>query len=418
MNKLSNFSFETLKSADSAAFNDQSLEQDRLEMNVETLADYISRELKTHTQSGTRVETVHPTSLQTVAMRTAVEVVRICRSSARIQKSGCVRAWQLTLARHRIAKCLKYYDLGAKQGRIEIHSTLGAIAYRYVAPMRSPVSFQIRYHLLEDFLQSFYIESLTVFRREQQLAASYTPRTTLELAEYMAFTEQYARRRITLKRGNSQQLIVLRAQGFARRQPAETTLDMESAAEPPREDGEPMRCHAVQQVRAAMVSEALDPAEGFLRDRVIEELVQYLESNNQGDCVDYLILKLQDFSAPEIDEILGLEARQRDYLQQRFKYHVEKFAKTHQWQLVHQWLGADIEDNLGLNQKQWEVFWRQLEPQQQQVLQLKRSNNSDEAIASSLHCTCKQVQRHWFQLLELAWQVRNGTAKTKVTVIT
>jgi hypothetical protein len=416
--KLSHFSFETQEVLpDSAAPNNQFPEMEQgLEMNVEMLADYIARELKARTQLVTKIETVHPASLKMVAMRIAAEVVRICHSSARIQRSGCIGCWQLNLAGHRIDKCLKYYNLGSKQARIELHSTLGAIAYRYIAPMRTPVSFQVRANLLEDFLQSFYIESLTVFRREYQLAENYTPRTTLELAEYMAFTEQYARRRITLKRGGAQQLLVLRAQGFARRQPAETTLDMELAAEPPRDDGEFNRSPAMQQVRASMVSEAHDPAEGFLRDRVIQELVDYLKSNGQADCIDYLILKLQDFSAPEIDDMLGLEARQRDYLQQRFKYHVEKFAKAHQWQLVHQWLGADLEDNLGLNEKQWQAFCQQLQPQQQQLLQLKRANQSESAIAQYLQWTIKQVQRQWFHLLELAWQFRNGTFKPKVSV--
>lgn len=385
-------------------------------MNLETLADSIWKELEVQTQLGDRGGAIGPKSLKTVAMRIATEVIRICRSSTRIQKSGCVRVWQLTLARHRISKCLKYYQLGAKQGRIELHSTLGAIAYRYVAPMRSQVSFQVRYHLLEDFLQGFFIESLSAFRRENQLPHNYTPRAPLEVAEYMAFTEQYARRRIAMKRGGTQQLIVLRAQGFARRQPAETPLDMEQAAEPSKGEEADQGCSsAMHQVRASMVSEATDPAEAFLRERVVEELMEYLETNDQSDCADYLILKLQDLSAPEIDEILGLEARQRDYLQQRFKYHVEKFSKYYQWQLVHQWLGADLENNLGMNEKQWEVFWQQLEPDQQKLLRLKRTNASDSAIASSLEWSLKHLQKQWCYLLELAWQIRNGSnAKVKM----
>ncbi len=378
-------------------------------IDTDVLADLIETELQPQILSATNI-------VKAVATRIAIEVNRICRSSPRIQRSGCVGSWQLSLARHRIAKCLKYYKLGSKPARIELHSTLGAIAYRYIAPMRSPVSFQIRSHLLDDFLQSFYIESLTVFRREYQLTANYTPRTILELAEYMAFTEQYARRRITLKRGNSQQLIVLRAQGFARRLPTETTLDteaiesldIEAAAESSEAEPAQVRSPEMQKLRASMVSEALDPAEGFLRDRVIQELVDYLESNGQADCIDYLILKLQDFSAPEIDDILGLERRQRQYLQKRFKYHVEKFARTHQWQLVHQWLGVDLEDNLGLNEKQWEAFWQQLQLRERQLLELKRANQNDSAIASSLQCTTKQVQRIWSQLLEKAWRFRNG----------
>jgi hypothetical protein len=91
------------------------------------------------------------------------------------------------------------------------------------------------------------------------------------------------------------------------------------------------------------------------------------------DCADYLILKLQDLAAPEIDDILGLTPRQRDYLQQRFKYHVEKFARSSHWQLVHQWLGAELDQKLGLKEPQWEAFVGQLDPMQQQLLSLKRA---------------------------------------------
>lgn len=354
-------------------------------------------------------------SAQSVAMRIANEVDRICTASARIQKSGCIGSWQLILARHRIEKCLKYYQQGAKQARIELHSTLGAMVYRYMTPMRSPSSFQGRHHMLEDFLQNFYIESLSAFRRENQTAPNYTPRTQLELAEYLTFTEQYARRRIGFRSGSSQQLIVLRAQGFVRRQPAETTMDIELAAESP--GSEEAQAHgnssAMQQVRASMVSEAVDPTQSVLRDRVIEALVKYLEEQKQFDCIDYLALKMQDLSAKEIDEILGLKPRQRDYLQQRFKYHVEKFARQQEWQLVHQWLGADVDEKLGMNEKQWETFFSQLEPPLRQLLQLKSQSTSDSAIASLLKWTPKQVQKRWSQLLDKAWQVRNGNTASQ-----
>ncbi|HEY9834828.1 MAG TPA: hypothetical protein V6D26_30020, partial [Stenomitos sp.] len=123
---------------------------------------------------------------------------------------------------------------------------------------------------------------------------------------------------------------------------------------------------------------------------------------------DYLILKLQDFAAPEIDSILGLTPRQRDYLQQRFKYHVEKFARTSQWQLVHQWLGADLDQKLGLSSKQWDAFVGQLDPMQQQLLELKRAKMSDFEIVKALKITPKQVQKRWTQVLEMASLVRNN----------
>lgn len=350
-----------------------------------------------------------PTIVSAILSRIAREVERICSKSERIQTSGEIQSWLMTLARHRLQKCLSYYKLGSRRGRVELHSHLSTMVYRHISPGRSQLGFSARYSMVEDFLQGFYIEALKAFRRENQLTEAYSPKNRLELAEYMAFTEHYAKRRITLPGRRNQQLIVLRAQGFANRQPPETTLDLEMAVESAR--GEEAEIHSrspvVQQVREQMVADAVDPADSVVRDRVINELIEYLESQGQNDCVDYLTLKLQDLSAPEIDDILGLSARQRDYLQQRFKYHVEKFARSHSWQLVHQWLGADLDQNLGMPQQQWELFQQQLTPEQQQLLRLKAQRLSDPEIARVLKCTAKQVHKRWVHLLELAWQVRN-----------
>ncbi|AKG23787.1 HetZ-related protein [Calothrix sp. 336/3] len=355
-----------------------------------------------------------PESVEVLASRIVKEVERICEKSYRIQKSGQIRSWLLNLARHRLQKCLRYYQLGSKQGRVELHSSLGSMVYRHVVIANNDLGFQGRYSLIEDFLQAFYIEAIKAFRRENELPEDYSPRTQIQLAEYMAFTEQYAKRRINLPGGASQQLIILRAQSFARRQPQETTVDIEMAVEGGRsEEAESyQRSSAVQQVRSQLVSHGnFDPAEDSERDRVVAELVKYLEAQNQHDCVDYLSLKLQDLSAPEIDQILGLTSRQRDYLQQRFKYHVEKFARIHHWQLVHQWLGAGLEQKLGLSSQQWERFLNQLSEQQKQILQLKAAKENDQAIAKAVKCTPKQLQKRWTQLLELAYAIRNNSSE-------
>ncbi|MDF0556599.1 HetZ-related protein [Kamptonema sp. UHCC 0994] len=374
-----------------------------------TLADFMLKELQAALKSTTR-------SAQTVAMRIALEVERICQKSDRIQISGDVQSWQLTLARHRLQKCLEYYRLGSKQGRVELHSHLAAMIYRHVASFRANLNFQARYNMIEDFLQGFYIEALRAFRREHQMAADYTPRTQLELAEYMAFTEQYAKRQIGLPGRSRQRLIVLRAQGFAKGQPPETALDIEMAVESGK--GEEAEAHsrsaAMQQVREQMVSESVDPAEAVLRDRVVSELIEYLQSQGQSECVDYLTLKLQDLSASDIDRILGLSPRQRDYLQQRFKYHVEKFARTQNWKLVHEWLGADLDQKLGMTSVQWEAFKGTLSEEQLQLLELKRNQENDKAIASALKCSPKQVQKRWAQLLDMASQCRNSSTPANV----
>jgi uncharacterized protein (DUF2164 family) len=205
-------------------------------------------------------------------------------------------------------------------------------------------------------------------------------------------------------------LIVLRAKSFARRQPPEVAIDMELAVEGGKgEEAEQYaRSSAVQQVREQMVSEAIDPAEAVLRDRILNELVDYLRNQGHHDCVDYLALKMQDLSAPEIDEVLGLSPRQRDYLQQRFKYHVERFSRMHNWELVHQWLGADVDDRLGMSGALWTLFWEELTPEQQQLVQLKQAQKDEKTIGKAIGCTPKQVQKRWFKLLTFAWQVRNG----------
>ncbi|BAY11281.1 HetZ-related protein [Calothrix sp. NIES-2098] len=392
-----------------SAFNFPASTKEVTASNIDTLMQLLLEEIQAQVKAA-------PGCVQAVAQRIAREVERICDKSTRIQTSGEIQSWQLTLARHRLQKCLRYYQLGSRRGRVELHSNLGAMVYRHVTVSGSDMGFQGRYNLIEDFLQAFYIEAIKAFRRENELAEDYTPRTQLQLAEYMAFTEQYAKRRINLPGSASQQLIILRAQGFARRQPQETTVDIEMAVESAKsEEGEAyQRNSAVQQLRSQMIAQNnFDPSEESERDRVIAELINYLESQGQSDCVDYLTLKLQDLSAPEIDQILGLSSRQRDYLQQRFKYHVEKFAKQHQWQLVHQWLGAGLEHRLGLSAQQWQTFLSLLSEQQQQILQLKTARHSDQAIAKTLKCTPKQLQKRWTQLLDLAWAIRNGNTQVQ-----
>jgi hypothetical protein len=185
---------------------------------VEALSEQLFQELKQATQTSASL-------CRATVDRLTAEVQRICTESQRIQASGEVEQWALSLGRHRVRQCLKYYQLGSTAGRVELHSTLSAIVYRYMGSRSGQTSYQARLHLIEDFLQGFYGEALNAFRRENETAPDYQPRTLLELAEYMAFTERYGKRRIPLPGRRSQQLIILRAQTFAKQQPPEATLD-------------------------------------------------------------------------------------------------------------------------------------------------------------------------------------------------
>nr|WP_199329291.1 heterocyst differentiation protein HetZ [Coleofasciculus sp. FACHB-1120] len=343
-----------------------------------------------------------------VAARIASEVGRICTESKRIQDSGDIETWAITLARLRLKQCLHYYQMGAHRGRVELHSTLSAIIYRYITPSQVPTSYQARLTLIEDFLQGFYAESLNAFRRESGMGAAYRPHTLLELAEYMAFAERYGKRRIPLPGHRTQQLIILRAQTFSQQQPPETSVDMEQAAEGAANDSDSVWNEAtVHQVREAMVAHESEPLEKSLRQTVIKELLAYLKERQQNECADYFTLRLKDLSAGEIEAILGLTPRQRDYLQQRFKYHLIRFALSQRWELVHQWLEADLERNLGLTPQHWQTFQGMLSEEQAELLRLKQQGFGNAAIAQTLGCTVSQVEKRWFKLLEIAWEIRN-----------
>jgi hypothetical protein len=350
-----------------------------------------------------------PTDIQAISDRIANEVERICSKSDRIKSSGESDAWLLGLAKHRLSKCVSYYTLGSRRGRIELHSHLSAIVYRYISPPYAQLSFQGRYSLIEDFLQDFYVESIKAFRRENELPENYQPRSLLQLAEYMVFTECYAKRRIHLHFGNSQQLIILRAQTFSKRQPADATVDIEQAFDTAKEDdGEGGgNSRLLQQLRSKMVSDSGDPSEGALRDRVIGQLIDRLREQGQEQCVDYLLLKLEDLSAPEIEEILGIDARQRDYLQQRFKYHIEKFARVSSWELVLQWLGAEIDQKLGLTSVQWTAFTSKLNSDQITILEMKQSKVDDREIMKTMKLTEKKLEMRWSEILAAASELRN-----------
>lgn len=343
-----------------------------------------------------------------VAFRIAREVNRICQESTRIQASGEMDDWARTLAQHRLKLCLRYYKLGSAQGRIDLQSTLSAIVYRYICPSQERASYQARVTLIEDFLQGFYLEALNAFRREAELGPTYQPRSGLELAEYMAFCERYAKRRIPLPGSRAQQLIILRAQTFSQKQPPETSVDMDMAAEGSAPDPETEgRNRAAAIARSFMVEQEGLLPDSSMRETVIKELIDYLKERQQQECLDYFILRLKDLSTGEIEEILDLTPRERDYLQQRFKYHLIRFALSHRWELVHQWLGADLEHNLGLTPQEWQQFTQQLSDPQRQLLELKQQNADISEIARELSLSVAQTEKLWFKLLELAWDIRN-----------
>lgn len=369
-------------------------------LSVDVFTQFLCDELREKTSASERV-------CWAVAERLSHEVQRICRQSDRIQASGDVAVWAKTLGKHRLDQCLHYYHLGSRQGRIDLHSTLSAIVYRHMTPSQVQTSYQGRLSLIEDFLQGFYVEALGAFRRENQLTAQYQPRTLLELAEYMAFAERYGKRRIPLPGNRSQQLIILRAQTFVRQQPPELAIDITQAMDYGGEADDVRPAASPQRIREELLSQEEEPPEHSLRNEVIEALLTYLKERDQEDCADYFTLRLMDRPAQEIEGLLNLTPRQRDYLQQRFKYHLLRFALSHHWQLVHEWLGVGLETNLGLTPPQWQQWQQTLTPPQKELLRLKQNGMSDGDAAKQLGLTSTQLQKQWTKLLAQAWEIRN-----------
>ncbi|MGB3291936.1 MAG: heterocyst differentiation protein HetZ [Phormidesmis sp.] len=367
---------------------------------METLFERLFQELSQATQASKQ-------NCREVADRIACEVQRICIESQRIQNSGDVAGWADDLANHRLKQCLRYVSFGSSKGRLELHSSLSAIIYRYMTPPQVHASYQARISLIEDFLQNFYGESINAFRREHAVASDYRPRSLLELAEYMAFTERYAKRRISFSRGRSQQLIILRTQTFSKQQPPEMAVDIQQAIEGS-SDSEQARTAPLHRLREELTFSAESPdSENTVRERVVEQLMDYLVEKGQQDCADYFSLRLIDLSAPEIEAILGITSRERDYLQQRFKYHLLKFSFAHNWELVHEWLGAELGQNLGLTAQQWEHFQAKISLKQAKLLRLKQEALSDQEISKALDLTATQMRKQWSKLLEQAWDIRN-----------
>ena len=135
--------------------------------------------------------------------------------------------------------------------------------------------------------------------------------------------------------------------------------------------------------------------------------MDYLVEKGQDDCADYFSLRLMDLPTPEIETILGITPRERDYLQQRFKYHLLKFSFAHNWELVHEWLGAELGKNLGLTPQQWEYLQTKISRSQSKILNLKQQQLNDPEISRLLDVTPTQLRKQWSKLLEVAWDIRN-----------
>ena len=83
--------------------------QGETSIDVEVVFQFLFQELQQSTKAIKR-------NCNDVSVRIADEVMRICNESQRIKNSGAVESSAITLARHRLQQCLRYYQLGSTRG--------------------------------------------------------------------------------------------------------------------------------------------------------------------------------------------------------------------------------------------------------------------------------------------------------------
>lgn len=224
---------------------------------------------------------------------------------------------------------------------------------------------------LNDFIQDFLVECLQVFRREFNLL-DYSPETADELAEFAAFSERYARRKV-----NGHQILRHRVLRKIEQIPKDYEFDQDF------EDNDGTFGGCV----VAAPTEHLNHG-----DALIQSFVDFLASRQQQDCIDYLRLKLSDASAATIDRALGLTAEQRDNLQQRFFFQTKRFIGT-AGDEYHDYFDLGFHNCFGLSPSQWAIVTANVSPQ---VIQIKRQGTPLKG----------NNQREWCKALLKAKEVR------------
>lgn len=148
-----------------------------------------------------------------------------------------------------------------------------------------------------------------------------------------------------------------------------------------------------------------------LRNRIKQEFSSYLEENVDADAARWLNLYLQGKSQEAIAQILDLPIKQVYRLREKVSYHaVRVFSLKNQPDLVTTWLGISLrEQSLGLTPNQWQQFWNELNPEQQQLLEKLKAGESIETIAHEVGAKPSQIMGEWSKLYLSAQALRSNS---------
>lgn len=358
-------------------------------------------------------------SRSAIADRLSIKIQRIFDHSPRMQKDP-IRSQKL-LVEHwvrRLDAYLEYQDCGHSLVR---KSIVGMVCHYFSRSTgRLSSSLGVKTDLLEEFLQEFCIDAMRIFRRESALSEEYQPSSRLEKAEFFTFWEHYAKRSIHFSK-NSQTIARLRAQGFikARAEWREIPIAFDSIDRAIEEGLSASEGGLLQRVREEISGQPLETESDAIDAlSIVVALEKWLLDRGHPECVEYLKLRMEDAGVEKIEEQMGLTKRQRDYLQQKFRYHTDKFLLSDPyWRSVHCYLGAPIEERLGLSRAEWEgvVGWVLSQDNSGldaeivvSVIENIEREMSDEAIAKASGCTPHKAYRIRAKLLQSAKEIRTA----------
>jgi hypothetical protein len=145
------------------------------------------------------------------------------------------------------------------------------------------------------------------------------------------------------------------------------------------------------------------------RQLVQREFSRYLSEQVDPSAAEWLKLYLQGYSQEAIATALNLPIKQIYRLREKVSYHaIRVFAFKHAPDLVANWLGTSLQEHqLGLTPTQWQKFWVELTPTQQEILQGLKAGTAIEEIAQTMGLKPPQMIAEWSKLYLVAQSLRN-----------
>lgn len=264
--------------------------------------------------------------------------------------------------------------------------------------------------VLQEVIQEL-IQSDNYIRQQISWIGRCTPNPRLRNALMLTSIEEYCLRPI-----RNQPLLVYRFVNYLRRSqrggmtqvPTGELIRLVSEEITPDEADNPVSLLDAQAVAQYQDDQAWEEQQA-LRDKVLQEFIDYLEQEVEPAAAEWLKLHLQGQSQEAIAQSLSLTVHQVYRLREKISYHaVRVFAFRHQSELVGTWLGTSLaEHDMGLTPKQWETFWSSLTPLQQKILERLKAKQSLESLAKELNLRTNQVTGEWSKLYLAAQRLRN-----------